>query len=220
MTVPKGRTRKAQAEKQRATEPAPLRRSQDSKAKSAVTGAARRIRVYSSTFARVAEHASKLTLGTLTMLAVGLLLVTLFISLKESPMIIDPITVPRVMIDMGYTELGATRQLHDAIQRYVGSRLEAGVSVASMSTSTRKKDLKFMPRTDQIDIAAPGTGVSLSTLAQIIRRIWGSEQDRIGGEFLCSDDPCRKSDLSLRVRITHRGNPYHIHSIEKFPANL
>ncbi len=139
------------------------------------------------------EQTSKLFLGILAILAFVLLAITLVLSIWRAPVVIEPVTIPKSMNDLGYTDEVVATRLHDVLQNIKRPAETEGAS--------GRPPLRIEPSSRQIDIAAPGTGASLATLANMARSLMGRPQTRVSGEMVCPNDPCKPKDYKLRIRL-------------------
>ena len=98
---------------------------------------------------------------------------------------VEPISVPRMLSDGGYTPEVASHRMLDAVKHY------ATVNKASSIMEA----LNISPRDDLPDFVVPRIDLSLNTLVSSIRSVlhYGTGR-RISGEFLFRDK------LALRVR--------------------
>ena len=135
------------------------------------------------------EEARKLFFNLATLAGFGLLAWTIVDTVRADQAIIEPITLPPVMNTVGYTEEVAAMRLRDAMQ------------AIKDGADKDKQGPKILPSSRELDIAAPGTGVSLSSITKLVGRLIGGYQNRIAGEFVCPADPCKPADVTLRLRI-------------------
>ncbi|SLN15635.1 TPR repeat-containing protein YrrB [Roseovarius albus] len=108
--------------------------------------------------------------------------------------VVEEIGLPNSLMEMGYSGTVATHRLWDSTQ-WINDNAGTTKDRASLIADSR-----------QLEITEPGTGLSLSGLAQVIRRLIGREQPRIAGEFVCRDADCTIEHLELRLRIFLNGS--------------
>jgi Tfp pilus assembly protein PilF len=98
---------------------------------------------------------------------------------------IEPISVPKVLSESGYTSEVASRRLRDAIDAYAAK------------TGSRMRHPNVAPRGELPDIVVPKIGLSLETIVSSIRGLshFGSRQT-VSGEFVVSG---KLAWLRLRV---------------------
>jgi tetratricopeptide (TPR) repeat protein len=103
--------------------------------------------------------------------------------------IIEPITWPKALNDMGYSgDVGAYR-LWDAFEQ-IGA--EAG---------TKKERPHLLASAQQFEFTIPEQGGSIKSVFISIKKFLHLYDTRIAGEFVCQDDPCKRDKLTLRIRI-------------------
>ena len=137
----------------------------------------------------------------------GLLLVSLValigfavVELRRQVVVIDPIRLPETLRRMGYSEDVAAHRLWDEVVRI------------NESTPTAKDRVTLLPASLQMDFEAPGAGVSLQAVVQMLRPFLGLDETRIAGEFICMTPECKPEGLALRLRI-FRGSGMRIISL-------
>lgn len=126
----------------------------------------------------------------------GLLLVSLVAligfavaELRRDVVVIDPIRLPEPLRQMGYSEDVAAHRLWDEVVRI------------NESTPTAKDRVTLLPASQQMDFEAPGAGVSLQAVVQMLRPFLGLDETRIAGEFICMTTECKTEGLTLRLRV-------------------
>jgi tetratricopeptide (TPR) repeat protein len=90
---------------------------------------------------------------------------------------------------MGYSEDVAAHRLWDEVVRI------------NDSTPTAKDRVTLLPASQQMDFEAPGAGVSLQAVVQMLRPFLGLDETRIAGEFICRTTACKPEGLALRLRV-------------------
>ena len=126
----------------------------------------------------------------------GLLLVSLVAligfavaELRRDVVVIDPIRLPEPLRQMGYSEDVAAHRLWDEVVRI------------NESTPTAKDRVLLLPTSQKMDFEAPGAGVSLQAVVQMLRPFLGLDETRIAGEFICMTTECKPEGLALRLRV-------------------
>jgi Tfp pilus assembly protein PilF len=122
----------------------------------------------------------------LALLAILVLVATVVVrDLSEDLINIEPISVPKVVADNGFTAEIGSRRLRDALTSYAK---KAGTSMKGPSVS---------PRSELPDFVVPGVGLSMDTIVSGVRSIlhYGSRQT-ISGELIT-----RSNQAWLRLRV-------------------
>ncbi len=109
--------------------------------------------------------------------------------LRRDVIVIDPIRLPEPLRQMGYSDDVAAFRLWDEVVRI------------NDSTPTAKDRVALLPASQQMDFEAPGAGVSLQAVVQILRPFLGLDETRIAGEFICRTTACKPEGLALRLRV-------------------
>jgi superkiller protein 3 len=139
-------------------------------------------------------------LNGLLVVSVIALLGVMASDLNRDVVVIDPIRLPATLTNMGYSEDVAAYRLWDEVVRI------------NEGTPTAKDRVALLPASQRVDFEAPGAGVSLQALVQMLRRFLGMEETRIAGEFICTTTDCKPEGLALRLRV-FRGNGMQIISL-------
>jgi tetratricopeptide (TPR) repeat protein len=123
----------------------------------------------------------KLPLILTIVVIAGLLIQSVF----QRTTAIEPISVPKVLSDGGYTSEIAAQRLRDALLQF------------ALTTTTHMKSSNIALRGELPSIVVPTVGLSLDTIASAIRTFLGSSYRRsISGEFIV-----KEGLLWLRVRV-------------------
>ncbi|MGD0434514.1 MAG: hypothetical protein ABSA58_25820 [Acetobacteraceae bacterium] len=131
---------------------------------------------------------SGFTLGLSGLVAVSIVVMLLIPELTRRTVSIEPIAVPKELLENGYSPDVASRRLRDALARFV---MRANASV---------KGPEIALRGDVPDIVVPTVGLPLDSLATVIRELLGIKgHQRIAGEFTMADGL-----LWLRLRLDGR----------------
>lgn len=126
----------------------------------------------------------------LFLIAAILVLVPLILreSFKEN-VIIEPITIPKMLSDRGYSaDVGAYR-LWDAL------------SQISAESGTAKERPQLQAAAQQFDFAILDQGGSLRSMLIGLKKFFRLYDTRIAGEFVCAGRACARENLALRVRV-------------------
>lgn len=132
-------------------------------------------------------------LNALLLLGVVAVLLFAWFELRRDAVVIEPIRLAGPLADMGYSEDVAAHRLWD------------DVALINDSTPTAKDRVTLLPASERMDFDAPGAGISVQTVLQMIRPFIGFEETRISGEFLCTTEDCAREGLALRVRVFRGG---------------
>jgi len=126
--------------------------------------------------------------GLLLVVVVTIIGVTVA-ELRRDMIVIDPIGLPEPLRQMGYSEDVAAFRLWDEVVRI------------NESTPTAKGGVRMLPTSQKMDFEAPGAGVSLQAVVQVLRPFLGLDETRIAGEFICMTPECKPEGLALRLRV-------------------
>jgi tetratricopeptide (TPR) repeat protein len=119
------------------------------------------------------------------LIAMVLITVLLVEGLIERKIAIEPISVPKDLVDRGFTPEVAAKRLHDALER------------VTLEANTHMRGPEVALRGDLPDIVVPTVGLSLDAIMSSIRTFLRSTRRRsISGEFTVRDKL-----LWLRLRI-------------------
>ena len=129
------------------------------------------------------------TLNGLLVVSVIAIIGVMASDLNRDVVVIDPIRLPATLQNMGYSEDVAAHRLWDEVVRI------------NEGTPTAKDRVALLPASQRVDFEAPGAGVSLQALVQMLRRFLGMEETRIAGEFICTTTDCKPEGLALRLRV-------------------
>ncbi len=109
--------------------------------------------------------------------------------LRRDIVVIDPIRLPDALRKMGYSEDVAAYRLWDEVVRI------------NESTPTAKDRVTLLPSSQKMDFEAPGAGISMQGLVQMLRPFFGLSETRITGDFICATTACAPEGLALRLRV-------------------
>jgi len=128
----------------------------------------------------------------LNLIVVVSLLALVGVTVKElfrRPVIIEEIGLPEALSKRGLTGVVTAHRLWDAM-----------VEVQDGS-GTIKPRTSLITSARQLNVVEPGTGLSLQSLTQVLRALFGLTQTRISGEIICAADDCATENLQLRLRV-------------------
>ncbi len=127
------------------------------------------------------------------LMAVLLVIPLAAIGMFRAPVTIDPIAVPPVLVEQGYSGNVVANRLWEAVRQV---NVEAG--------ATRER-LNPLPGTGRVEFILAGDVPSFSSLIDHVRRFFNASNTRIGGEFVCFETPCTRDKLRLRIRLLRSG---------------
>jgi len=125
--------------------------------------------------------------------AIGVVfVVSAFLELQNTTPVMDPISVPKSLVDRGYSgDVMAARLIDSA--RDIELKTSASKKGNSAAATTR-----FTPA---LDVTVPGSGVSLAIVVEAVKRLFGRQAQRIGGEIL-TDGSGSNPGYRMTVRIS------------------
>jgi tetratricopeptide (TPR) repeat protein len=141
---------------------------------------------------KAAEYLSKIReicVSAIIIMMIAVLVWFLVFETKDNQIVIVPIAIPKIMRDIGYNEEIATLRLYDALQKLNKRR------------DRSREESQILPASQELDIAVPGTGISLKSIAQIVRRLLNRPQTLIVGEFVCQSQECGLGDVNFSFRV-------------------
>jgi tetratricopeptide (TPR) repeat protein len=121
-------------------------------------------------------------------------------ALLNRHIVIEEIGLPKPIEDMGYTGQIASLRLWDALHE-VNEKVRRHTDL--------EEETPLLAERSQIEITAPGTGMSLGDLRGLVDRVFGTNR-RISGEFVCLDPKCEE-EVRLLLRVVDGGE---VHRIE------
>jgi hypothetical protein len=143
----------------------------------------------------VLEKTRNVVINFIFVALVAALLWLVFDSTRHDQIVIDPVSLPTLMKNLGYTEDVVSMRLYDEL-RFINGHSDDTKSTAKVLTSSQ-----------ELDIAAPGTGVSLKSITLMARRLFNIPQTHVIGSFLCPRDSCKLADVSFHFRVS-RGSDH------------
>lgn len=141
------------------------------------------------------EEFRKATVNVVFAGIVGLLLLTAIKVINADELAIDPISLPKAMKDMGYTEEGVALELSDNMLKIFND----------VQLSRRQFNVKA--KIDEGDFTVPVAGLSFTSAIRLARQIAGFPQRHISGELLCLSEPCQPATMQLRLRLMDGVHP-------------
>lgn len=134
-----------------------------------------------------------LSVNLLIVVSVGVSITLLIREMLREPVIIEEVSLPPTLTAQGYSGAVAAQRLWDAI------------SEIQVKSETHKVKTALISADRQLDVAEPGTGISLQQLTQALRTMLNLRQTRIAGEVLCASPDCVVSEMRLRLRVFQGG---------------
>lgn len=131
----------------------------------------------------------KQSVNIITIAAFALVGWTVYDSVNKDQIVIEPISLTKAITESGYTEQIAAMELHDVLRSM------------SENSSEDNRGPQVLPSTREAEITAPGTGVTLTSVTALVRKILRRPQTRISGEFICGTQSCSLSDSYFKYRI-------------------
>jgi tetratricopeptide (TPR) repeat protein len=131
----------------------------------------------------------KVVLNIIFVLAVILFIAMLVAQFTHEQVVIEPIAVPKVLIEQGMSP------------EVVAGRLWDGLRDAQRRAHTAKASLSAIPDSHRLQFAVPEVGLSLDSIVRHTRQFFNLQQARIGGEIVCADAACSPDSMHLRLRI-------------------
>jgi len=118
-----------------------------------------------------------------------LLLPALATQLWKNQVVIEPISVPAALVQMGITPDVAANRVWDGLKD-----LEA-------DADTAKRTFVAVPQGRALDFSIPQSGLSLEAVLSQLREFLNLFETRISGEFTCATPACAPEQMRLRLRV-------------------
>jgi hypothetical protein len=134
------------------------------------------------------DEVRKIILNLAFLGVVGLLVFAAAKVLRSDDLMIDAIGLPKNIKDLGYTEDGAALILSDNI-RQIAEAAKSDGNLFHIKTNF-----------DEQDITVPVEGLSFGSIHRLLRQTLGLPQNRLIGDFVCTNEPCSTANLELRLR--------------------
>jgi len=109
------------------------------------------------------------------LLGVGFAVVLMVAELRHRMLVLEPVTVPKALVELGLTPEGMARQLEERI------------SAIRSEARTFKQLQRLSPKWELPDIQIPETETSLRQVVDYLRAFLGRDATRIGGEVIGDD---------------------------------
>jgi hypothetical protein len=130
-----------------------------------------------------------------TVVVVGLVLVAgVIVELVKVAPVVEPISVPKSLVDLGYSgDVVAARLIHGArkIEREANASRDPAGAAATGGPSAL------------MAVIVPNSGVSVGTVADTVRSLFGSPASRISGEIVI-DESGEPRKYRMRIRMDNR----------------
>lgn len=118
-----------------------------------------------------------------------LLLPALATQLWKNQVVIEPISVPPALIEMGITPDVAANRVWDGLKDFAAA------------ADTAKRTFVAVPQGRALDFSIPQSGLSLDAVLSQVRQFLNLFETRISGEFVCQTPACAPADMRLRLRV-------------------
>ena len=118
-----------------------------------------------------------------------LLLPALATQLWKNQVVIEPISVPPALVQMGLTP------------DVVANRVWDGLKDLEAAADTAKRTFVAVPQGRALDFSIPQSGLSLEAVVSQLRQFLNLFETRISGEFTCSTPACVPEQMRLRLRV-------------------
>jgi tetratricopeptide (TPR) repeat protein len=147
---------------------------------------------------RVLDHLEEFRKATINIVfagIVGLLVLTIFRVIYMDELVVDPISLPKPIKELGYTEEGVALTLSDKMFKIFNE-----VRLA-------QHDFNVKAKIEENDFAVPVAGLSFTSAIRLVRQIAGFPQRHIAGEIICPQEPCTTKTMQLHIRFMDGINP-------------
>jgi tetratricopeptide (TPR) repeat protein len=141
------------------------------------------------------EEFRKATINIVFAGIVGLLVLTIFRVIYIDELVVDPISLPKPIKELGYTEEGVALTLSDKMFKIFNE-----VKLA-------QHDFNVKAKIEENDFAVPVAGLSFTSAIRLVRQIAGFPQRHISGEIICPQEPCTTKSMQLHIRFIDGVNP-------------
>jgi len=144
---------------------------------------------------RSLDEFRKLTINVLVVLAVGLIAVIVYQAYDERLAIIEPITIPKSLeAQNGYTSAIVARRLIDQVE-HINATARTRVERIKVGQESQFSSLSTLQ--------VPASGLTLQTFVSLLRTVFGSKEERIGGEITIkpSDEVPTQMVFQIRLRF-------------------
>ncbi|MEP1612776.1 MAG: hypothetical protein ABJL72_12780 [Roseobacter sp.] len=110
--------------------------------------------------------------------------------LTQAPVVLEEITVTEDFEKDGLSGLVISNMLWDEIEH-----------IRNQTGKQNKKTVRIQTASRQLDVVAPGSGLSLQRVTQVLRSLFNLPQTRIAGEIACPVRGCTAEEMALTLRI-------------------
>lgn len=118
-----------------------------------------------------------------------LLLPALATQLWKNQVVIEPISVPPALVQMGLTPDVAANRVWDGLKDF------------EAAADTAKRTFVAVPEGQALDFSIPQSGLSLESVMSQLRQFLNLFETRIAGEFVCVSPACAPAEMRLRLRV-------------------
>lgn len=118
-----------------------------------------------------------------------LLLPALATQLWKNQVVIEPISVPLTLVEMGLTPEVAANRVWDGLKDF------------ESAADTAKRTFVAVPQGRALDFSIPQSGLSLEAVLSQVRQFLNLFETRISGEFVCATPACAPEQMRLRLRV-------------------
>jgi tetratricopeptide (TPR) repeat protein len=118
-----------------------------------------------------------------------LLLPALATQLWKNQVVIEPISVPLTLVEMGLTPEVAANRVWDGLKDF------------ESAADTAKRTFVAVPQGRALDFSIPQSGLSLEAVLSQLRQFLNLFETRISGEFVCASPACTPAEMRLRLRV-------------------
>lgn len=135
------------------------------------------------------EEFRKATVNIVFAGIIGLLVLTVIKVINIDELAIDPVTLPKAIKDLGFTEEGVALSLSDNMFKIFET------------SDVYKRTFNVKAKIEEGDFAVPVAGLSFGSAIRLIRQLAGFPQRHISGEIVCSAEPCNAATMELHLRV-------------------
>lgn len=118
-----------------------------------------------------------------------LLLPAFAAQLWKDQVVIEPISVPPTLMQMGLTPEVAANRIWDGLKDF------------EAAADTAKRTFVAVPQGRALDFSIPQSGLSLEAVLSQLRQFLNLFETRISGEFVCATPGCAPEQVRLRLRV-------------------
>lgn len=148
-----------------------------------------RRRISLPTLESTSTRLRKMVLNIAFVLAILVFIPVLASQFLRNPVLIEPISVPKALLQRGLSS------------EVMASRLWDGLRDASLLARTSKESVAAIPNSQRVQFSVPEVGLSIDSIVRQTRQFFNAYQTRITGEFVCGEPACPPDTMRLRLRI-------------------